>query len=92
MAPDGAFSLPGGEGADEVGLTIAVCHFPPGTSKWNKIEHWMFRHITEDWRGRPLASRSVAVNLIGSTQTRTGLRVESELDANQVRAGDQSNE
>jgi hypothetical protein len=68
--------------ADEVGLTIGVCHFPPGTSKWNKIEHRMFCHITENWRGRPLVSRSVVVNLIGSTRTRTGLRVEAELDTN----------
>jgi hypothetical protein len=70
-----------------VGLTIAVCHFPPGTSKWNKIEHRMFCHITENWRGRPLVSRSVVVNLIGSTQTRTGLRVEAELDTNQYEQG-----
>ena len=68
--------------ADETGLEIAVCHFPPGTSKWNKIEHRMFCHITENWRGRPLVSRAVVVNLIGSTQTRTGLRVRAELDTN----------
>jgi Rhodopirellula transposase DDE domain len=73
--------------ADKVGLTIAVCHFPPGTSKWNRIEHRMFCHITENWRGRPLVSRSVVVNLIGSTQTRTGLRVEAELDTNQYEQG-----
>jgi transposase len=68
--------------ADETGLAIAVCHFPPGTSKWNKIEHRMFCHITENWRGRPLVSRAVVVNLIGSTRTRTGLRVRAELDTN----------
>ena len=51
--------------ADEIGLRISVCHFPPGTSKWNKIEHRMFCHITENWRGRPLVSREVVVNLIG---------------------------
>jgi hypothetical protein len=68
--------------ADETGLEIAVCHFPPGTSKWNKIEHRMFCHITENWRGRPLVSRAVVVNLIGSTRTRTGLRVQAELDTN----------
>ena len=68
--------------ADETGLKIAVCHFPPGTSKWNKIEHRLFCHITENWRGRPLMNRAVVVNLIGSTQTRTGLRVQAELDTN----------
>jgi transposase len=68
--------------ADETGLEIAVCHFPPGTSKWNKIEHRMFCHITENWRGRPLVSHAVVVNLIGSTHTRTGLRVQAELDTN----------
>jgi hypothetical protein len=73
--------------ADETGLRIAVCHFPPGTSKWNKIEHRMFCHITENWRGRPLVSRAVVVNLIGSTRTRTGLRVEAELDTNTYEKG-----
>ena len=58
--------------ADETGLRISVCHFPPGTSKWNKIEHRMFCHITEHWRGRPLVSREVVVNLIGHTTTTTG--------------------
>jgi len=52
------------EFADTTGLTIDVCHFPPGTSKWNKIEHQMFCHITQNWRGRPLTSRQVVVNLI----------------------------
>ena len=66
--------------ADELGLSISVCHFPPGTSKWNKIEHRMFCHITENWRGRPLLSRAVIVNLIGSTTTRTGLHINAELD------------
>ena len=73
--------------ADETGLKIAVCHFPPGTSKWNKIEHRMFCHITENWRGRPLVDHAVVVNLIGSTQTRTGLRVEAELDTNTYENG-----
>lgn len=58
--------------ADAIGLRISVCHFPPGTSKWNKIAHRMFCHITENWRGKPLVSRAVIVNLIGHTQTRTG--------------------
>ena len=58
--------------ADETGLRITVCHFPPGTSKWNKIEHRMFCHITQNWRGRPLVSHEVIVRLIGSTTTRAG--------------------
>lgn len=66
--------------ADDIGLRIAVCHFPPGTSKWNKIEHRMFCHITENWRGRPLVSREVVVNLIGHTTTTTGLEIHSELN------------
>jgi hypothetical protein len=66
--------------ADEIGLGISVCHFPPGTSKWNKIEHRMFCHITENWRGRPLVSREVVVNLIGGTRTKAGLEIQSELD------------
>jgi len=68
--------------ADETGLRVGVCHFPPGTSKWNKIEHRMFCHITQNWRGRPLTSRAVVVNLIGSTRTSTGLEIHSELDEN----------
>jgi transposase len=66
--------------ADEIGLRISVCHFPPGTSKWNKIEHRLFCQITENWRGRPLVSREVVVNLIGHTTTKTGLSIRSELD------------
>ena len=66
--------------ADETGLRVGVCHFPPGTSKWNKIEHRMFCHITQNWRGRPLTSREVVVNLIGNTRTKTGLEIHSELD------------
>ena len=73
--------------ADEMGLKISVCHFPPGTSKWNKIEHRMFCHITENWRGRPLVSHAVVVNLIGSTKTRTGLRIGAELDTNSYATG-----
>ena len=60
--------------------TITVCHFPPGTSKWNKIEHRLFCHITHNWRGRPLTSHEVVVNTIAATTTRTGLRVHAELD------------
>jgi DNA-binding phage protein len=73
--------------ADEIGLGITVCHFPPGTCKWNKIEHRMFCHITENWRGRPLVSREVAVNLIGHTTTKEGLSIRSELDGNSYPLG-----
>ena len=67
--------------ADETGLRLSICHFPPGTSKWNTIEHRMFSQITENWRGRPLISYDVIVALIGSTTTQTGLRVQAALDA-----------
>lgn len=73
--------------ADETGLSITVCHFPPGTSKWNKIEHRMFAHITENWRGRPLISREVIVNLIANTTTRKGLRIQAELDEGKYQTG-----
>jgi transposase len=73
--------------ADDTGLEIAVCHFPPGTSKWNKVEHRLFSAITQNWRGKPLVSHEVVVNLIGATTTKTGLRVRSELDTNQYPAG-----
>jgi hypothetical protein len=73
--------------ADRTGLRISVCHFPPGTSKWNKIEHRMFCHITENWRGKPLISRAVVVNLIGSTKTKAGLRIHAELDTNNYPMG-----
>jgi DNA-binding phage protein len=65
---------------DETGLKVSVTHFPPGTSKWNKIEHRLFCHITHNWRGQPLISREVIVQLIGSTTTRTGLKVKAGLD------------
>jgi len=64
----------------ETGLEITVCHLPPGTSKWNKIEHRLFSHISMNWRGRPLVSHEVAVELIGATTTRTGLKVRAERD------------
>lgn len=73
--------------ADETELEIAVCHFPPGTSKWNKIEHRLFSAITQNWRGKPLVSHEVVVNLIGATTTTTGLTVRSELDPNHYPAG-----
>ena len=66
--------------ADRTGLTIHVSHFPPGTSKWNKIEHRLFCHVTQNWRGRPLVSHDVVVSLIGSTTTATGLKVRAALD------------
>jgi hypothetical protein len=66
--------------ADETGLTLQVCHYPPGTSKWNKIEHRLFCHITQNWRGTPLVSRETVVELIASTTTQTGLTVRCELD------------
>ena len=66
--------------AAEIGLDIQVCHFPPGTSKWNKIEHRLFSFITMNWRGRPLISHEVIVNLIANTKTRSGLSVHAELD------------
>jgi transposase len=73
--------------ADSLHLRISVCHFPPGTSKWNKIEHRMFCHITNNWRGRPLLSRSVIVNLSGNTTTETGLRITAALDTNRYTTG-----
>jgi hypothetical protein len=68
--------------ADELSLRLFVCHFPPGTSKWNKIEHRLFSFITQNWRGRPLATRQAVVNLIASTTTRGGLIVKAALDTN----------
>jgi len=72
---------------DETGLIITVCHFPPGTSKWNKIEHRLFSFITMNWRGRPLISHEVIVNLIASTRTKSGLKVQCELDVNKYPKG-----
>jgi hypothetical protein len=66
--------------ADETGLTLQVCHYPPGTSKWNKVEHRMFCHITQTWRGTPLTTHLTVVELIASTTTKTGLTVRCELD------------
>jgi len=73
--------------ADETGLEMAVCHLPPGTSKWNKIEHRLFSAISQNWRGKPLVSHEVMVNLIGATTTRTGLRVRAESDTNRYPTG-----
>lgn len=73
--------------ADELNLTITVCHLPPGTSKWNKIEHRLFSFITQNWRGRPLATYQTIVQLIAATTTKTGLIVKSELDTGDYPAG-----
>jgi hypothetical protein len=73
--------------ADETGLVIHVHHYPPGTSKWNKIEHRLFCHITQNWRGRPLTDRLAVVELIGATTTKTGLKVESVLDTRTYQKG-----
>jgi len=73
--------------AKETGLAVTVCHLPPGTSKWNKIEHRLFSHITMNWRGRPLTSHEVVVSLINSTTTRQGLKVHAEEDPCQYRPG-----
>jgi Rhodopirellula transposase DDE domain len=73
--------------ADESGLRVSVSHLPPGTSKWNKIEHRMFCHITANWRGQPLESREVIVSLIGATTTTQGLRIQAALDARQYPTG-----
>lgn len=73
--------------SDELGIAIRVCHFPPGTSKWNKIEHRLFCHITQNWRGRPLLSRQVVVNLIGNTTTQEGLEIRAALDENHYPSG-----
>lgn len=68
--------------ADDTGLEISVCHFPPGTSKWNKIEHRLFSFITQNWRGKPLVSLATIVSLIASTTTKTGLKVSCVIDEN----------
>lgn len=73
--------------ADELGFPISVCHFPPGTSKWNKIEHRMFSFISQNWRGKPLVSHEVIVNLIASTTTKKGLAIQSELDRSEYPKG-----
>ncbi len=73
--------------ADETGLHISVCHYPPGTSKWNAIEHRMFSHITQNWRGRPLTSHETIVNLIANTTTKTGLNIQCQLDTNKYPKG-----
>ena len=73
--------------ANALHLTIHVSHFPPGTSKWNKIEHRMFSFISKNWRGRPLLDRVTVVNLIGNTKTKTGLTITARLDAKRYEKG-----
>jgi hypothetical protein len=73
--------------SDESGLTISVCHFPPGTSKWNTIEHRMFCHMSTNWRGKPLTSHEIFVKLIGNATIREGLTIQAELDENEYPKG-----
>ena len=73
--------------ADTTGLVLNVCHFPPGTSKWNKIEHRLFCHVTQNWRGKPLVSHDLIVKLIGDTTTATGLKVRAALDTDRYESG-----
>ncbi len=73
--------------SDQLKLPITVCHYPPGTSKWNKIEHRLFSFVSMNWKGRPLVSYEAVVNLIGSTTTRSGLKVKAVLDKRQYKTG-----
>src|SRR4029077_18150137 len=73
--------------ADQLQLTLRGCHFPPGTSKWNKIEHRLFSFITQNWRGKPLVSRQAIVQLIANTTTKSGLLVRAALDTNHYETG-----
>jgi len=73
--------------ADETDLDISVSHYPPGTSKWNKIEHRLFSYISQNWRGQPLISHEVIINLIANTRTKTGLIVKCDIDLNQYPTG-----
>jgi hypothetical protein len=72
---------------DELGIALTVCHYPPGTSKWNKIEHRLFSFISLTWKGQPLVNYETVVNLIGATTTRSGLRVKAVLDRNEYETG-----
>ncbi|MGA2118610.1 MAG: hypothetical protein ABSH56_28115 [Bryobacteraceae bacterium] len=73
--------------SDETGMAITVCHYPPGTSKWNKIEHRLFSFISLNWKGKPLINFETVVNLIGGTGTKTGLKVKAILDTDQNETG-----
>ncbi len=72
---------------NEIGVEISVRHFPPGTSKWNKIEHKMFSYISKNWRGKPLINRETVVNLISQTSTESGLEIQAILDENEYKTG-----
>ncbi|MEX6431212.1 ISAzo13-like element transposase-related protein, partial [Ferrimicrobium acidiphilum] len=72
---------------DEIGIPITICHFPPGTSKWNRIEHRLFSFISMNWRGQPLVSHEVMLNLIANTKTKSGLTVKAELDSSSYPTG-----
>jgi hypothetical protein len=72
-----------------LGIPVGVCHFPPGTGKWNKIEHRMFRHITRNWRGRPLVSHEVIMQLIANTTAKAGLKIRAELEPRRYPTGTQ---
>jgi len=73
--------------ANQIRIPITVCHYPPGTSKWNKIEHRLFSFISLNWRGQPLINYETIINLIGGTKTRTGLKVQAVLDTNEYETG-----
>jgi len=73
--------------ADELGMAITVCHYPPGTSKWNKIEHRLFSFISLTWKGQPLLNYETVVNLIGATKTKSGLQVKAVLDTHEYETG-----
>jgi hypothetical protein len=73
--------------ATQLGIAVHVCHFPPCTSKWNKIEHRMFCHITQDWRGQPLVSHEVIINMIAHTATKTALKIRAALDRGRYPTG-----
>jgi hypothetical protein len=73
--------------SNELGKSILVCHFPPGTSKWNKIEHRMFSFISQNWRGKPLVSLQTVVELIGNTTTKSGLLVKTKINKNEYKTG-----
>jgi DDE family transposase len=76
--------------AERTGLAVTVCHLPPGTSKWNRMEHRLFSHVSMNWRGRPLVSHEVLVQLIGTTTTRTGLKARAKLDPGPYRPASRS--
>jgi hypothetical protein len=86
-SPSRAWKLHLQELADDLGMAITVCHYPPGTSKWNKIEHRLFSFISLTWKGQPPINYETVVNLIGATKTKSGLRVKAVLDTNQYEIG-----